>query len=127
MANTASVVLQSVEGDGVVFQARTQDGNAFLMDSPARPQAPSPIETLLAALGGCAGMDVIAILRKQRQVVLGYEVALSGERRAEHPRARRPGGRLSATSANIAGEARLPQAEASSRPRKRNGHEGAIQ
>jgi putative redox protein len=31
-------------------------------------------------------MDVIGILRKQRQVVLGYEVAVLGERAAEHPR-----------------------------------------
>jgi putative redox protein len=86
MANTASVVLQTVEGSGLVFQARTGSGGVFLMDSADRPQGPSPVETLLASLGGCAGMDVIAILRKKRQVVLGYEVALTGERRAEHPR-----------------------------------------
>jgi putative redox protein len=55
------------------------------MDSSAQPQGPNPVETLLAALGACGGMDVIGILRKKRQVVLGYEVALSGERRAEHP------------------------------------------
>ena len=86
MANTASVVLQTVEGSGLVFQARTGSGTGFLMDSAEQPQGPSPVETLLAALGACAGMDVIGILRKKRQMVLGYEVALTGERRAEHPR-----------------------------------------
>jgi hypothetical protein len=55
------------------------------MDSADQPQGPSPVETLLASLGACGGMDVILILRKQRQVVLGYEVVLTGERRAEHP------------------------------------------
>ena len=44
------------------------------------------MEVLLVGLGGCTGMDVISILRKKRQVVLGYEVVLTGERRAEHPR-----------------------------------------
>lgn len=86
MANTASVVLQTVEGRGLVFQARTGSGTGFLMDSAEQPQGPSPVETLLAALGACAGMDVIGILRKKRQMVLGYEVVLTGERRAEHPR-----------------------------------------
>ena len=32
-------------------------------------------------------MDVIGILRKKRQVVLGYEVVVTGERGSEHPRA----------------------------------------
>ena len=86
MANTALVVLQTVEGTGQVFEARLGSGTRFLMDSAAAPQAPSPVEALLAALGGCCGMDVIGILRKKRQVVTGYEVALAGERSTDHPR-----------------------------------------
>jgi putative redox protein len=86
MANTASVVLQTVDGDGVVFQATTGSGGRFLMDSAKEPRGASPVETLLASLGACGGMDVIGILRKKRQVVLGYEVAVSGERRADYPR-----------------------------------------
>jgi putative redox protein len=49
--------------------------------------APSPVEMLLVALGGCHAMDVIAILRKRRQRVTGYEVEVAGERRDAHPRA----------------------------------------
>jgi putative redox protein len=86
MANHASVVLQTVEGTGLVFEARLGSGARFLMDSSDEPRGPSPVETLLAALGACGGMDVIGILRKKRQVVTGYEVALSGERSADHPR-----------------------------------------
>lgn len=86
MASTASVVLQSVEGEGLVFLARTGDGGEFVMDCAPEPQGPNPVEALLASLGGCAAMDVIGILRKKRQVVLGYEVVLSGERRTDHPR-----------------------------------------
>lgn len=47
---------------------------------------PGPKETLLAALAGCTAMDVASILRKKRQVALTYEIAVSGESAAEHPR-----------------------------------------
>ncbi len=86
MANTASVVLQTIESPGIVFEARLGSGTRFLMDSGATPQGPSPVEALLAALGACGGMDVIGILRKKRQVVTGYEVALDGQRSTDHPR-----------------------------------------
>ena len=86
MANTARVVLQTVEGTGLVFEARLGSGARFLMDSATEPEGPSPVETLLAALGACGGMDVIGILRKKRQRVTSYEVALNGERAREHPR-----------------------------------------
>lgn len=86
MANTASVVLRTVEGTGLVFEARLGSGPRFLMDSATHPRGPSPVETLLAALGACGGMDVIGILRKKRQAVTGYEVVLEGERSKEHPR-----------------------------------------
>ena len=86
MANTASVVLQTVEGDGIVFEARFPNGTHFLMDSAKEPRGASPVDSLLAALGGCCAIDVIGILRKKRQVVTGYEVMVSGERRDDHPR-----------------------------------------
>lgn len=86
MANTASVVLQTVEGTGLVFEAQLGSGTRFLMDSAPEPRGPSPVEAVLAALGGCGGMDVIGILRKKRQDVTGYEVVLTGERREEYPR-----------------------------------------
>jgi putative redox protein len=85
MANTATVTLRTVEGEGIVFEAHTPRGMSLMMDSSKTPQGPSPVETLLAALGGCAGMDVIGILRKKRQVVLGYDVVVTGERAVEHP------------------------------------------
>ena len=48
--------------------------------------APTPMELILMALGGCSGADVISILEKKRQGVTGYEIEVRGERRAEHPR-----------------------------------------
>jgi putative redox protein len=86
MTNTARVVLRTIKA-GLVFEAQGDKGNRFVMDSAKDPQGASPVETLLAALGGCGGMDVIGILRKKRQAVTGYEVVVTGHRRAEHPRA----------------------------------------
>ena len=80
------MVLQTVEGTGLVFEAQVGHGQRFVMDSSASPQGPSPVDAMLASLGGCCGMDVIGVLRKKRQDVTGYEVALEGERSAEHPR-----------------------------------------
>src|SRR6185295_17161375 len=48
--------------------------------------APTPMELILIALGGCCGADVVSILEKKRQRVTGYAIEVRGERRAEHPR-----------------------------------------
>jgi len=46
----------------------------------------SPMELMLTALGGCTGMDVISILRKKKQDVTGFEIAVEGDRADEHPK-----------------------------------------
>jgi len=75
---------------GMVFTATPASGHAITLDaaeaSGGAGQGPTPMELVLLALGGCAGMDVISILRKQRQEVTGYRVQLHGDRAAEHPR-----------------------------------------
>ncbi len=48
--------------------------------------APSPMETLLAALATCAATDVVDILRKGRQELRSLSIHVTGERRAEVPR-----------------------------------------
>ena len=40
---------------------------------------------LLISLASCSGMDVVSLLRKQRQPVEGLEVHVRGQRRDEHP------------------------------------------
>lgn len=84
--NTAALVLETAKGTGLRFRAQAGSGFDTLTDSGTGMAAPSPVELLLVALGGCSGMDVISILRKKRQQISGYEVHVSGERRAEHPR-----------------------------------------
>jgi putative redox protein len=86
MANRATLELETVAGTGLVFRATAGSGGSFVLDSAKAPQGMSPVEALLAALGACQGMDVIAILRKKRQQVTGYSIEVLGARQVEHPR-----------------------------------------
>lgn len=76
---------------------RYAGNEAFVGDSPsghsivtsfshAKVTAPTPVELVLIALGGCTGADVVGILEKKRQRVTGYEIEVRGDRRAERPR-----------------------------------------
>jgi putative redox protein len=40
------------------------------------------MQLLLIGLGGCSGIDIISILRKQRQDVQGFSAHIEGERQA---------------------------------------------
>jgi putative redox protein len=80
------VVLETVEAPGERFSVRFESGAQVPVDDTSTPEAASPVQMVLVALGGCSAIDVLQILRKKRQVVLGYEVVVEGERRAEHPR-----------------------------------------
>lgn len=67
-------------------------GTGFTLPLGADPAAGGendgfrPMELLLVGLAGCSAMDVIAILRKKRQDVTGFEVRASADRAVEHPR-----------------------------------------
>src|SRR5690349_4680274 len=63
------------------FQATMPDGTGFLMDS--EDAGPSPVQSLAAAIAGCAGMDVISILLKQRQKVTNYRMEMEYDRPPE--------------------------------------------
>ena len=69
--------------------ARTESGQPIAMDADppeGEDSAAGPKEAILAALAGCTSMDVAAILRKKRQAVSAYEIAVSAESGAEHPK-----------------------------------------
>ena len=70
-------VASDVRGHEVAIDVDAPDGG--------EDAASTPMEMLLVALGSCMGMDVISILRKMRQDVTSYEIAVSGERTIEHP------------------------------------------
>ena len=71
--------------EGLHFDAQFPAGTIPL-DSGPHCVAPNPVLHLLAALAACEAMDVIGILRKKREKVSAYEVAMTAERADEHPR-----------------------------------------
>ncbi len=86
VTKSATVSLETVAGTGMRFGARMGDFTLGL-DTGPEATAPTPMDVVLAALGGCTAMDVIGILRKKRQQVTGYDVEVIGERRMnEHPK-----------------------------------------
>lgn len=66
------------------FRATNAAGRALDMDaSPAiggTDQGFRPMETVLAALGGCSAIDIVELLRKQRQQLSDLKIAISGQR-----------------------------------------------
>lgn len=69
------------------FVAESASGHAIVTSfSHDSMSAPSPMELVLIALGGCTGADVVSILEKKRQHVTAYEIEVRGTRRDEHPR-----------------------------------------
>jgi putative redox protein len=84
--NTATVTLESLEAPAERFAMRFPTGAVVMTEPTSTGEVANPVDTVLGALAACAAMDVIGILRKKRQEVLAYEVAVRGERRAEYPR-----------------------------------------
>lgn len=76
---------------GMRFTAEVGSGHRLVMDSlpdegGGESGGFSPMELPLVALAGCMGMDVVSILRKQRQDLTGYAMSVRGERAEEHPK-----------------------------------------
>lgn len=68
------------------FVGESSSGHQIMMDGNSGDKAPSPMEMVLIAAGGCSAIDVVSILRKGRHQVTDCEVKLTSERREEPPR-----------------------------------------
>jgi putative redox protein len=70
----------------MAFAGLSESGHWLMMDAGAKSAAPTPMEAMLMALGGCTGMDIVSILAKMHQEVTGLEMALHGDRAEDHPK-----------------------------------------
>ncbi|MGA8143716.1 MAG: OsmC family protein [Candidatus Acidiferrales bacterium] len=71
---------------GEEFLATMPSGRAVTFDASSdHKNGPSPMETLLGALGACTSVDVVSILQKKRQALRSLEVTVSGERAPDPP------------------------------------------
>ena len=73
--------------DGFHFAAVNESGNTVHLDgSPdigGENKGMRPMQMLLAAMGGCSAIDVINILKKQRQDLKDIKITVTGEREAD--------------------------------------------
>jgi putative redox protein len=66
------------------FEAKNEQGNSISIDaSPAiggENKGPRPMELLIMGLGGCSGIDVLSILRKQKIEPESFRIKLHADR-----------------------------------------------
>ncbi|GAB3925481.1 OsmC family protein [Mucilaginibacter myungsuensis] len=72
--------------DDFGFEATDQNGHTVKMDTSPESGGKNfgvrPMQMLLMGLGGCSAIDVISILKKQRQDVKDYKMVINGDREA---------------------------------------------
>ncbi|WP_075182578.1 OsmC family protein [Pantoea sp. 1.19] len=72
--------------EGMTFLGESASGHQMVMDGNSGEKAPSPMEMVLIAAGGCSAIDVVSILQKGRHDVTDCEVKLTSTRRDDAPR-----------------------------------------
>jgi putative redox protein len=72
--------------DGFTFLGQSQSGHSVVMDGNGGEKAPSPMELVLMAAGGCSSVDVIDGLKSANQAVTGCVAKLSSARRDVAPK-----------------------------------------
>jgi putative redox protein len=72
-------------GVGLQFVAGGAGKPHMLLDGDGAV-APSPLTTLMLALGGCTAADIVDITNKMRVPLGGLELVLEGDRAPEPPR-----------------------------------------
>ena len=68
------------------FTGRASSGHAVVVDASTEKEGPSPMEMVLIGMLGCTAYDVLGILQKKRQAVVGLEVSARAQRAESPPR-----------------------------------------
>lgn len=74
------------KNDNYLFEAKGDSGVSVLIDSKTDEpsKGSSPMELLLMGVGGCSAIDVVSILKKQRQEITSYKMEVEGQRKEIH-------------------------------------------
>lgn len=66
------------------FEATDADGNVIRLDSSpdhgGKKFGVRPMQVLLMGLGACSGIDIVSILKKQKQEVTDFNMKITGDR-----------------------------------------------
>ena len=80
---TMQVSLKRVD-DKVHFVGTNASGNSLHLDTGLEEggsgQGVGPMQAVIMALGGCSGIDIVTILKKQHEDLEGFDVNISYER-----------------------------------------------
>ena len=66
-----------------LFECKNSAGNSVLLNSVSQSEnkeGVSPMETVLMAVASCSAIDMISILKKQRQEITSFSAEVEGER-----------------------------------------------
>lgn len=82
------VELERVHGD-YGFLAKDEAGHELKFDSSAEHGGNNfgvrPMQSLLMALGVCSGIDIVSVLKKQKQNFSSFKINIEGERQNAKP------------------------------------------
>ena len=80
------VELSRISGD-FHLEAVNENGNSLTIDASPEiggtNKGMRPMQLLLAAMGGCSSIDVISILKKQKQELKDIKITVTGERQKD--------------------------------------------
>lgn len=70
--------------DAFHFEAKSEEGNIMHFDGSADigggNKGIRPMQSLLMAIGGCSAIDIVMILKKQKQEITDFQISIEGER-----------------------------------------------
>ena len=79
----ATINLKRIDDD-YQFVTTDEAGQTLTMDIPVDQGGHGigvrPMQALLSALGGCSGVDIVMILKKQKETIAHFEMVINGER-----------------------------------------------
>ena len=85
MANKRNVTVR-MKAD-LEYEARNLQGNVVNIDmyDPEHKHAQSPMDMLLSALGSCASVDAVLMMKKKRREIVDFYVSVEGIRNGGVP------------------------------------------
>jgi putative redox protein len=70
--------------DAFGFEAENETHNKLIMDANTAigggNKGFTPMQLLVAGIGGCSGIDIVSILKKQKQEIKGFDITVDAER-----------------------------------------------
>lgn len=68
--------------DDYLFECKNELGTSIFLNNTNNPadKGVSPMQAVLMAVAGCSGIDVVSILKKQRQEIKNFSAEVEGDR-----------------------------------------------